>query len=63
MDMIFLKEYRQKSNSSKTNVITFRIDKYKFEILVAIASAKNKTPHQLCRDIIESYLRLKGYIA
>jgi len=61
--MVTLKEYRQKSGSAKTNVITFRIDKYKFDILVALATAKGKTPHQLCRDIIESYLRAKGYIA
>ena len=56
-------EYKQKSWSNKTNVITFRIPKYEFEILVALAAAKNKTPHQLCKDIIETYLRAKGYIA
>jgi hypothetical protein len=61
--MVVLKEYRQKSGSNKTNVITFRIDKYKFDILVMLASAKGKTPHQLVRDIVESYLRAKGYIA
>ena len=61
--VVVLKEYRQKSGSSKTNVITFRVEKYVFDVLVMLASAKGKTPHQLVRDILVSYLRAKGYIA
>jgi len=61
--VVTLKEYRQKSGSQKTNVITFRVEKYVFDILVMLATAKNKTPHQLVRDILISYLRAKGYIA
>jgi hypothetical protein len=61
--MVTLKEYRQKSGSQKTNVITFRVEKYIFDILVMLATAKGKTPHQLVRDILISYLRAKGYIA
>jgi len=61
--MVTLKEYRQKSGSQKTNVITFRVEKYIFDILVMLATAKGKTPHQLVRDILLSYLRAKSYIA
>ena len=63
MSVVVLKEYRQKSWSNKTNVITFRVEKYIFDILVMLATAKGKTPHQLVRDILLSYLRAKSYIA
>ena len=54
--------FRQKSGSKKTQVIAFRVDNFTYDIINALASQYKMSPHEFCKKIVISYLKVKGYI-
>lgn len=60
--MVKIINYDQKSWSSKTNVITFRLKKEEFIVITKLAIEKGVSPHEYVRQLVRAYLRAKGLI-
>jgi len=51
---------RQKSDSTRTQIVSFRLTNEEYEFLRVLAEQNGMSPHELVRRLTRAYLKSKG---